>query len=86
MFCIMRTTISLDDQLAKQVRRAAAARGISVSAFIAGTLSDALKRHEPTEPSPFRLVTVRGVHPRPGVDLDRPRSLEAEDDELPFRK
>ena len=42
----MRTTISLDDQLAKQVRRAAEARGISVSAFISKTLDDALKRRE----------------------------------------
>ena len=85
MLCIMRTTISLDDRLTKQVRRAAAARGISVSAFIASTLSDALKRREPLEPPPFRLVTVRGVSPRPGVDLDRPRALEAEDDEARFK-
>ena len=85
MLCIMRTTISLDDQLANQVRRAAADRGISVSAFIARTLSDALKRREPSEPPPFRLVTVRGVPPRPGIDLDRPRALEAEDDEAQFK-
>ena len=82
----MRTTISLDDQLAKQVRREAAARGISVSAFISRTLNDALKRREPSEPPPFRLVTVRGVHPRPGVDLDRPRALDAEDDEARFER
>ena len=80
----MRTTISLDDQLAKQVRRAAEARGISVSAFIASTLDDALKRRETTEPPPFQLVTVRGVHPRPGVDLDRTRALDAQDDETRF--
>ena len=86
MLCIMRTTISLDDQLANQVRRAAADRGISVSAFIARTLSDVLKRREPSEPPPFRLVTVRGVHTRPGTDLDRPRGLEIEDDEARFRK
>lgn len=73
----MRTTVSLDDRLAKQVRRAAAAQGISVSAYIARTLDDALKRREAPEPPPFRLVTVRGVRPRPGVDLDRPRALEA---------
>ena len=85
MLCTMRTTISLDDQLAKQVRRAAAARGISVSAFVSGTLSDALKRREPSEPPPFRLVTVRGVYPRQGVDLDQPRALEAEDDEARFK-
>ena len=80
----MRTTISLDDQLAKQVRRAAEARGISVSAFIAKTLDDALKRRERSEPPPFRLVTVRGVQARPGVDLDRPRALDAQDDEARF--
>ena len=84
MLCIMRTTISLDDQLAKQVRRAAEARGISVSAFIARTLDDALKRRETSEPPPFRLVTVRGVHARSGVDLDRPRALDAKDDEARF--
>ena len=84
MLCIMRTTISLDDQLAKQVRRAAEARGLSVSAFIARTLDDALKCGETLEPLPFHLVTVRGVHPRPGVDLDRPRALEARDDEARF--
>jgi hypothetical protein len=80
----MRTTISLDEQLAKQVRRAAEARGISVSAFIASTLDDALKRREASEPPPFQLVTVRGVHPRPGVDLDRTRALDAQDDEARF--
>ena len=80
----MRTTISLDDQLAKQVRRAAEARGISVSAFIAKTLDDALKRRERSEPPPFRLVTVRGVHARTGVDLDRTRALDAQDDEVRF--
>ena len=81
----MRTTISLDDQLAKQVRRAAEARGISMSAFISRTLHDALKRREPSEQPPFMLVTVRGVHPRPGVDLDQPRALDALEDETRFR-
>ena len=75
MLCIMRMTISLDDQLAKQVRREAAARGVSMNAFISATLSDALKRPQLPEPPPFQLVTVRGVRPRPGIDLDRPRAL-----------
>ena len=81
----MRTTISLDEQLAKQVRRAAAARGLSVSAYISSTLSDALKRREPSKPPPFSLVTARGVYPRPGINLDRPRALDAEDDEARFK-
>ena len=80
----MRTTISLDDRLNKQVRREAAVRGMSVSAFIASILNDALKRREEVESPPFRLVTVRGPRPLPGVDLDRPRALEAEDDEARF--
>ncbi|MXZ85262.1 MAG: CopG family transcriptional regulator [Acidimicrobiia bacterium] len=84
MLCIMRTTISLDDQLAKQVRRAAEASGLSVSAFIAKILSDAIKRRNPPEAPLFQLVTVRGVHPRPGVDLDSPRALDAHEDQKRF--
>jgi len=80
----MRTTISLDDQLAKQVRRAAADRDMSVSAFIAKTLDDALKRREAPESPPFRLVTVKGGRIRPGVDLDRPRTLDVEEDEARY--
>ena len=80
----MKTTISLDDQLASKVRRAAAEQGLSVSAFIARTLDDALKRREPPTQSPFRLVTVRGGRPRRGVDLNRPRSLDIIEDQLQF--
>ena len=85
MLCIMRMTISLDDQLAKQVRREAATRGMSMNAFISATLSDALKRRKLPELPPFQLVTVRGVHPQPGIDLDRTRALEAGDDETRFQ-
>lgn len=81
MICIMRTTISMEDRLAEDVRREAAARGLSVSAFVAKTLDDALKRPEPTQAKPFRLITVGGNGPLPGVDLDRPRELESRDDE-----
>ena len=78
----VRTTISLDDQLARRVRREAAEQGLSVSAFIAKTLDDALKRREGPAPPPFRLVTVSG-RARSGVDLDRPRAIDvAEDREL----
>ena len=85
MLFIMRTAISYFDRLANQMRRTASARCISLSTFIYGTLSNALKRRELSEPEPFRLVTVRGVSPRPGVDLNRPRALEAEDDERRFK-
>ena len=84
MLRIMRTTISLNDQLARRVRREASEQGLSVSAFIARTLDDAMKRREPPDQPPFRLITVRGSRPRSGVDLDRPRALEIYDDQLKF--
>ena len=80
----MRTTISLDDQLAKQVRRAAEVNGVSVSAFIARVLDDVLKRQEEPPAPPFRLLTVKGGRPRSGVDLDAIRALETHDDEAQF--
>ena len=58
---------------------------MSMNAFISATLSDALKRRKLPELPPFQLVTVRGVHPQPGIDLDRTRALEAGDDETRFQ-
>lgn len=85
-YAYMRTTISLEDRLAEQVRREAAAKGVSVSAFIAATLDDAIKRRTPSAAArPFRLITVGGDGPRPGIDLDRPRTIETTDDEAGFR-
>ena len=81
----MGTTISLDDQLDKKVRQAAEARGISRIPFISRTLHDALKRREPSEQPSFTLLTVRGMHPHPGVDLDQPRALDAMDNETRLR-
>ena len=80
----MRTTISLEDRLAEQVRRRAEEEGLSVSAFIARTLDDALKRMAPRPSPPFRLVTVKGEGLHPEIELDRPRALVAEDDETIF--
>ena len=77
----MRTSISLDDRLAERVRRKATENGLSVSAFIAQILDDALKRQDVRPAPPFRLVTVAGEGTHPGVDLDRPRTLLAADDE-----
>lgn len=77
----MRTTISLDDQLARRVKERAAAAGMSVSAFIAQALRDVLTRAqaEPEVP-PFRLVTAGEGEPRPDVDLDRTSALLAAED------
>ncbi len=80
----MRTTISLNEHLSNQVRRAATAQKLSVSAFIAKVLDDALKQRAPSEPPAFRLITTSGARVRPDVDLDRPRAADAEDDETRF--
>ena len=80
----MRVTVSLEDRLAEEVRREATAQGLSVSAFIARIVGDALKRPEPTHVKPFRLITVGGEGLHPGVDLDRPRELETRDDETRY--
>lgn len=80
----MRMTITLDDQLAERVRCAATEQGVSVSAFIARTLDDALQSRVPEAEPPFRLVTVQGGQRRRGVDFDRPRSLDVAEDEIQF--
>jgi len=75
-------TITLADPLAAQVRREAAARGVSVSAFIAAALENAIKRQPPfAAPTPFRLNTVGGNGLPPGIGLDRPRAIETAEDE-----
>ena len=77
----MRTSISLEDRLAERLRRRAAEEGVSVSAFIARIVDDALKRPDVQPAPPFRLVTVGGEGIYSGVDLDRPRSLLVAEDE-----
>jgi hypothetical protein len=81
----MRTTISLDDRLAEQTRRRAQELGMSVSAFIAKTLSDALRCPPVVPKKEFRLITVKGSGVAEGVDLDRPRSVETGNDVEQFR-
>ena len=82
----MRTTISLDDRLAAQLRHAAADKGVNLSTFIAATLDDVIKRRTPSAlAKPFRLITVGGDGPRLGIDIDRPRAIETADDGAGFR-
>ena len=86
MMLCMRTTISLDDRIFEAVKRSAAEQGLSVSAFIARVLDDAMKRDpRPQQERPFRLVTVGGGGPYPGIDLDRPRELMVAEDEERYR-
>lgn len=68
----MRTTISLSDSLAEDVRRRAAEQGMSVSAFIESLVRAGLHAPSPVASAPpFRLVTTGAAGLQPGVDLDR---------------
>jgi ribbon-helix-helix CopG family protein len=73
----MRTTITLDNGLAADLKRVARQEGKSVSAVIAEALRARLaKREASPKPKPFRLVTVKGGGVQPGVDVKRWRTLE----------
>jgi hypothetical protein len=78
----MRTTISLDDNLGKAARGRARQEGLSLSALVARALkaflTDTVSRNES---QPFRLMTVDGGGPQPGVDLDRTSGLMVAEDE-----
>ncbi len=80
----MRTTILLDDELARRLRKAARERGLSLSAFLAEAGRAALRAPARRNEPPFELVVQDGAGPRPGIDLDRPGDLLVAEDETGF--
>ena len=76
----MRTSIILDDELGKRLRRQAWREGKSFSAFLADAGRRALESEPAGRNEPFRLITFRGTGPRVGVDLDRANKLIAAED------
>jgi hypothetical protein len=81
----MRTTISLDDALLKQARRAALDRGISLNELVITALRVELSRSKPKPREKVALPTFRGNGLRPGVDLDDSAILEDIMNETPRR-
>lgn len=69
LFCV-RTTLNLDDELMKQVKRKAAETGRTMTEIIEEGLRESLRRARPPGAKSYRLkmVTVKG-RLRPGVDL-----------------
>lgn len=69
LFC-MRTTLNLDDELMKQVKRKAAETGRTMTSIIEEGLRESLRRPRPPGSESYRLemVTVKG-RLRAGVDL-----------------
>jgi len=81
----MRTTVTLPDPLLRTVKRAAAARGVTLSVFLEDAARAQLTRSDTKATSPFRLHTVRGRLLQPDLDLDRTSDLVTFDDEAAFR-
>ena len=75
MLICMRTTLNLDDEVTRAVKRAAAETGRTMTEVIEDALRDALMR-DATKREPFklRLPTAEGGL-RPGVDLNDRDSL-----------
>lgn len=77
----MRTTITIDEGLAADLKRRARQEGKSLSAVVAEALRAQLaKREASPKTAPFRLVTVKGGGFRPGVDLSKLWGLEEMED------
>lgn len=77
----MRTTITLDDGLAADLKRRARIEGKSVSAVITEALRAQLgKRPTSSKIAPFRLITVRGGGLRAGVALAKLKTLDEIED------
>ena len=71
----MRTTLSLDGDLMREVKRHAMHTNQTVSAIVETALRDLLEREsKPRKKRPFRWVTVKG-RLLPGVDLTDRNSL-----------
>ena len=77
MFICMRTTLNLDDELMRTLKRRAAESGRTLTEMIEEAVREMLARPEGADPDrEFRWVSVRG-RVRPGVDVaDRDSLLE----------
>lgn len=66
----MRTTIRLDDDLLRELKKRAAERGTTLTALIQDALRAELAPADAPDAGPFQMLTYGEGEPRPGVDLD----------------
>jgi hypothetical protein len=82
----MRTTVSLDADVAARLRALARERGVSFKEVLNSTLRRGLSEERAEASRPFRMPTHHGGL-RPGVDLTKALQLAAElEDEEIVRK
>lgn len=71
----MRTTINIDDQLLQSAKHLAVEQGISLARVIENALRESLSKPKSSS-EPIQLITATGSGIKPGVDLDKNRSLQ----------
>jgi len=85
--CIMRTTLSISDELLKAAKRRARERGQTLGQLIDAALQRELNAGPQPGTAPAVPVFRGGTGPRPGIDLRSNRALhEALDDGVPVEK
>lgn len=77
----MRTTLSIDDDLYRRAKAAAALRGSSVTSLIEDALRRALDEPATPAPVPELPIARESGGPLPGIDLHDARALAAVLDE-----
>lgn len=77
---VMRTTLTIDDQLYRSVKASAATRGATVSTLVEEALTLYLARPPESSPS-MDLVVVGGSGPKPGIEINRNAEVRATLDE-----
>jgi hypothetical protein len=74
----MRTTVTLDPDLAAKLRTIARERGISFKDALNSTLRRGLSPDPPHARQPYRLPITRRLELRPGIDLEHAVRLAGE--------
>lgn len=83
----MRTTLTLDDQLAQELKDVAHRTRKPFKEVVNETLRNGLRPKRAPQPKPYRLVTVSLGGARPGINLDKALSIaDAIEDEEIARK
>ena len=80
----MRTTLTIDDKLAKALKDAAHRSGKSFKEIVNESLRAGLSARSSRKPRPYRLKPAALGDVRPGIDLDRALRLadQLEDEEI----
>jgi hypothetical protein len=71
----MRTTLNLDDDLARAAKQKAAAEGRTLTSLIEQALREVLLVEAVPVPQTSQLPVFHGDGPAPGIDLSDPRAL-----------